>query len=86
MGGKQAGKSRAGQVGKELQQNYFLDDFGQEWMVWDCTVVLKVIAVKNRFFYKLLKDSMLEYWREGTREQIVSNNMRQNRLITAVKE
>ena len=27
----------------------------------DCTVVPKVIAVKNRFFYKLLKDSMLEY-------------------------
>ena len=22
------------QVGKELQQNYFVDDFGQEWMVW----------------------------------------------------
>ena len=74
MGGKQAGKSRAGR-GNSSRQGAAADLFF--WWLWtgtdglDGTVVPKVIAVKNHFFYKLLKDSMLEYWREGTRQQIV---------------
>ena len=51
MDSKQTGKAEEViriQVGKKLPQNYFLNDFGQEWKIWDWREVLMVAVVKSR--------------------------------------